>query len=268
MLKERTIAAIVMIPLALIIIFLLSTNIFCLVTGLILLVASWEWANIAGLSAQPLRILYAVLTGLLLFLSSKITGFGFFLGIGFAWWVIAVMFILSYPESKKAWQPKIIKLIIGWLVLIPAWQALISIRGHEKGATFLLCLFGIIWIADITAYFFGNWFGRHKLASKVSPGKTWEGAGAAIVAVAISSVIFAKIAGFSFIHLTGILIASVIVVVFSIVGDLLESMFKRERGIKDSSNIIPGHGGLLDRIDSLTAAAPVFAIFLALTAGF
>ncbi|MCY4330241.1 MAG: phosphatidate cytidylyltransferase [Endozoicomonadaceae bacterium] len=268
-LKQRTIAAAIMIPLALIVIFLLSVNVFCLITGVILLVAAWEWANIADLSWQPLRIFYALITGALLFFSSKAEGYGFFLGTGFAWWILAVMFILSYPESKKAWQPKIVKLIIGWLVLIPAWQALVFIRTRENGAVALLCLFSIIWIADIAAYFFGNWFGRHKLLVQVSPGKTWQGAIAAAVIVAIGSAVVAKIAGgFSWFYLVGISVASVVIVAFSIAGDLLESMFKRERGIKDSSNIIPGHGGLLDRIDSLTAAAPVFAIFLSVLTGF
>lgn len=268
MLKERTIAAAILIPLALVAIFLLSANVFCLVTGIILLVAAWEWANIAGFVSQPLRILYSVITALLLFLSSKAAGYGFFLGVGFTWWIIAIMFILTYPDSKQAWQPKIIKMIIGWMVLIPAWQALIFIREHDQGSVLLLSLFCIIWIADISAYFFGKWFGRHKLVPKISPGKTWQGAIAAIIVVAICSSVTAKILGYSLLHLLGISLFSVITVAFSIMGDLLESMFKRERGLKDSGNLIPGHGGVLDRIDSLTAAAPVFALFLAFATGF
>ena len=181
---------------------------------------------------------------------------------------MAIMLIISYPESKSAWQSKSVKLVIGWLILIPAWAGLTSIRMHEYGSIFLLYLFSIVWVADIAAYFFGRWFGRHKLAPKLSPGKTWQGAIGGFMMVAILALVVGWSTGMPSFHLLGMLVVSLIVSIFSIFGDLLESMFKRERGIKDSSNLLPGHGGILDRIDSLTAAAPIFAMFWMFATGF
>lgn len=268
MLKQRVMTAAIMIPVALVVIFLLPLKIFSLLTGLIVILAAWEWANLAGWTNQAMRIIYAIITGFIVAAAYLLPSKGFLLGIGLAWWIMAVMLIISYPDSKSAWQTKTVKLIIGWLILVPAWAGLVSIRSHEYGSAFILYLFGIVWMADIAAYFFGRWFGRHKLAPKLSPGKTWQGAIGGFIMVAVLALIVGWAAGLSSFHQLGMLIVSLIVSVFSIFGDLLESMFKRERGIKDSSHLLPGHGGVMDRIDSLTAAAPIFAIFWMFATGF
>jgi len=268
MLKQRVMTAAIMIPAALVIIFLLPPKLFSIITGLVVVLAAWEWSNLAGWSSQILRVVYAIITLALIAASLFLPGKSFLLGIGLAWWIMAIMLVISYPESKSAWKSTPLKLIIGWLILIPAWAGLNSIRSQEYGGIYLLYLFCIVWMADIAAYFFGRWFGHHKLAPKLSPGKTWQGAIGGFIMVAILALIVSWAAGLSLFHQLGVLTISLIVSVFSIFGDLLESMFKRERGVKDSSNLLPGHGGILDRIDSLTAAAPIFAIFWMLATGF
>ncbi len=268
MLKQRVITATIMLPVALIITFLLPINIFSVITGLIVVLAAWEWANLSHLTTQTFRIMYAIVTGLLIIGSSFFQSTGFLLGIGLAWWIMAIMLIISYPESKSAWQSRVVKLILGWLVLIPAWAGLVTIRNQEYGSYYLLYLFGIVWMADIAAYFSGRLFGKHKLAPKLSPGKTWQGVIGGMIMVSILALIVVSYTGFAPFNRLGVFMVSLVVFVFSVFGDLFESMLKRERGIKDSGNILPGHGGVLDRLDSLIAAAPIFAMLWQFATGF
>jgi phosphatidate cytidylyltransferase len=162
-------------------------------------------------------------------------------------WVLIWPGAVSSPSAAVA----------GLVVLVPAWLALSQLHAHNP--LFMLFLLLLVVAADVGAYFAGRRFGRHKLAPRVSPGKTWEGVGGGVVGATIVAII-----GALWLHMPFLLfIALCVVVVFaSIVGDLTESLFKRHAGLKDSGNLLPGHGGVLDRVDSITAAAPVFLVGL------
>ncbi|MGV0951420.1 MAG: phosphatidate cytidylyltransferase, partial [Azonexus sp.] len=149
-------------------------------------------------------------------------------------------------------------LIVGLVVLFPAWLALVQLRVAGPGV--LLAILAIVWMADVAAYFSGKRFGKHKLAPSISPGKTWEGAIGGGIGVVLYGI--ALRLGFAFepVGLPLWVFGLLAVTAISIMGDLYESMLKRQAGIKDSSNVLPGHGGVLDRIDSLTSTLPVVAL--------
>jgi phosphatidate cytidylyltransferase len=153
------------------------------------------------------------------------------------------------------------RLAAGWLIVVPAWAALVVLH-HSHGAGGVLALLVLVWVADIVAYVVGSRFGRRRLASRVSPGKSWEGLLAALVAaglVAVSTAVWVGIRPEQ--RMLYVALAATVAAI-SVLGDLTESLFKRVAGVKDSGSILPGHGGVLDRIDSLTAAAPAFAFGL------
>ena len=150
------------------------------------------------------------------------------------------------------------KTIIGIVILIPAWLSLVLIHLSSSGVSLMLFLFFLIWLADSAAYFSGRRFGSKKLANNVSPGKTWEGVYGALTMSLLFGASYAFYTDMKFMVAVNFILLTLFTASFSILGDLVESMFKRMAGIKDSSNILPGHGGVLDRIDSLTSAAPVF----------
>ena len=150
-------------------------------------------------------------------------------------------------------------LLIGVIVLFPTWLAMIQLR--TLGAGPLLGIFAVVWMADIAAYFSVKAFGKHKLAPSISPGKTLEGAAGAVVGVVIYGIVLRQLYSIELMSLPMWILTLIGVTVVSIVGDLYESLLKRKAGIKDSSNILPGHGGVLDRIDSLTSTLPVVALF-------
>jgi phosphatidate cytidylyltransferase len=156
-----------------------------------------------------------------------------------------------------------LKIVAGYLVMLPAWAALVVLHGRTAdGPLITLYLLVVVWLADSGAYFSGRRWGKRKLAPVISPGKTREGVYGAIVVSAVFALVAGLLYSHSVVWTAGLMLVSTVAVMFSIVGDLLESLMKRQSGIKDSSHIIPGHGGILDRIDSLTAAAPVFLLGL------
>lgn len=153
-------------------------------------------------------------------------------------------------------------MLIGLLILLPAWQGLVLFKQWPEANWLILAVMVLVWGADIGAYFAGRRFGKRKLAPQVSPGKSWEGVFGGLLATLLICVGVAIYRDWSFVGLLMGLLGTAVVVLISVVGDLTESMFKRQSGVKDSSNLLPGHGGVLDRIDSLTAAIPVFAALL------
>ncbi|MTI13403.1 phosphatidate cytidylyltransferase [Sansalvadorimonas verongulae] len=266
MLKQRIITGLALLPVALGGVFLLPVQWFAVFVGAIISLGAWEWANLSGFSAQWQRVLYALVTG------SALVGFygmpaSFLLGAGLVWWLTALMLAISYPDSTSAWRPRVMRLVIGWLVLIPAWSGLVYLKsknapGSEyQGDLLILYVFVLVWGADVGAYFSGRAFGKHKLAPHLSPGKTWEGVLGGILLISLIALGVSWYQEMTLFHTLGLLAVTWVVGFVSVLGDLLESMFKRERGIKDSSQLLPGHGGILDRIDSLTAAVPVFSVF-------
>lgn len=153
-------------------------------------------------------------------------------------------------------------MLIGLLILLPAWKGLLLLKQWPLANWLIVAVMVLVWAADIGAFFFGRAFGKHKLAPKVSPGKSWEGLfGGLLVSLLITAGV-GLFRGWSMSELSLALVGSTLVVLVSVVGDLAESMFKRQSGLKDSSHLLPGHGGVLDRIDSLTAAIPLFVVIL------
>lgn len=178
------------------------------------------------------------------------------------WWVFALAWVFNPGlGSGPGLLPSLGKGLAGFLTLIPAWLSLWVTHGSfPKGPLLVLCLFAIVWAADSGAFFAGSRWGRRQLAGRVSPGKTWEGVIGGLAAAGIVGLLAGWLMGWSGLHLFQFVLICLVAVSFSVVGDLTESLLKRHRGLKDSGHLLPGHGGILDRIDSLTAAAPVFLL--------
>lgn len=263
MLKQRIITALWLLPLALGGFFLLHGGWFALFIGLIVCAGGWEWARLAGLEAQPLRLGYAGAVAVLLLVLYQLPQLaGLVLALAVLWWLAAIGLVLGYPASSRTWQASWVRLAIGLLILLPAWQGLLLLKQWPQGNSLILAVMLLVWTADIGAYFSGRRFGRRKLALQVSPGKSWEGLYGGLAGSLALTLLVGLYRGWAVGDLLMALLGAALVVLISVVGDLTESMFKRQSGIKDSSNLLPGHGGVLDRIDSLTAAVPMFAVLL------
>lgn len=259
MLKQRIITAAILITITLIFLFYASAPIFYLMTALITMGAAWEWSQLAGIHSIGWRYAYIVLVAYLLFsMLFVFTPIIFYLAL--LWWLTALFLIFLYPVGSFWGENIVWRSVMGILTLVPAWVAINFIRNQPYGAFILLYLFILIWGADSSAYFVGKKWGRTKLAPQISPGKSWQGVFGALVFTLFSGIIFAQINHLHAIASLAMIAFVCITTAFSIVGDLFESMLKRQVGMKDSGHLLPGHGGLLDRIDSLTAAAPIFAL--------
>lgn len=264
MLKQRILTALVLIPIALWGFFYLEGGFFAIFVGVVVALGAWEWARLVGLEETNVRIGYAAICIIILvslWCMPSLAKLAILLG--FAWWVFAWLLVLGFPETAKYWKYNIARYFIGLLILVPAWQGLILLKqGHEHGNWIIFSIMLFVWAADIGAYFAGKQFGKDKLAPKVSPGKSWQGFwGGLLAAIIVGFVIYCNTALLDGKLLLGF-VCLIILVIFSVLGDLTESMFKREAGLKDSSNLLPGHGGVLDRIDSLTAAVPIAVLLL------
>jgi phosphatidate cytidylyltransferase len=267
MLKQRIITALILLPIALCGFFLLEGSGFALFIGLVVTLGAWEWARLAGFTDQPVRVGYALAVAVMLFFMHILPGLApWVLGAAVLWWAVATYLVLTYPRSSGHWSTAACKLVIGLLVLLPAWQGLILIKQEPLGNWLIMAVMVLVWGADIGAYFSGRAFGKRKLAPAVSPGKSWEGVYGGLALTLLITVVVGVVRDWPVKEIFLALVGTAIVVFISVVGDLTESMFKRQAGIKDSSNLLPGHGGVLDRIDSLTAAIPIFAVLLWMTA--
>ena len=183
--------------------------------------------------------------------------------VAVCWWVVATAWVVRYQQGidPEVASLPLLRVIGGWCTLIPAWLALVALHRHgPAGPVWVLLLLVLIWGADSGAYFAGRSFGRHRLANQVSPGKTWEGVAGGMVVIVVVAAAFGQVLELT-IGVAATLVALCVLTGFvSVLGDLVESMWKRRAGLKDSGVLIPGHGGVLDRIDSLSAAAPVFVL--------
>ncbi|HQT25468.1 MAG TPA: phosphatidate cytidylyltransferase [Burkholderiales bacterium] len=266
MLKARILTAIVLIPLFLGALFFLPDPAWIAVTMALTFLASREWANLAGFSkayAHTYLVMTVLLSVFLLWLiyTDTFNILYFYLVSAFFWLTIVPSWL------ALGWHVRhpVVMTLVGWVVLMPTWLALIDLRLH--GPWLLLGIMAVVWIADTAAYFSGRLFGEHKLAPTISPGKTWEGVAGASAAVAVYAwaLIFFGNTDSLAIGPFWLIPCSLLLMGFSILGDLFESQLKRNAGLKDSGNILPGHGGILDRIDSMTAALPLAALGLMLT---
>ena len=263
MLKQRIITALILLPIALCGFFLLEGAGFALFIGLVVTLGAWEWARLAGFAEQLPRVVYATIVALLLFLMYILPDVApWVLGAAVLWWALATFLVLTYPRTSGQWSSVACKLVIGLLILLPAWQGLVYIKHMALGNWLIMAVMVLVWGADIGAYFSGRAFGKRKLAPAVSPGKSWEGVYGGLALTLLITLVVGVMRDWGGKQILLALMGAAVVVLISVVGDLTESMFKRQAGIKDSSNLLPGHGGVLDRIDSLTAAIPVFAVLL------
>lgn len=263
MLRLRIITSLLILPLTLWLIIATSNPIFIGLCAIVLLYAAHEWANLIGLTTFWQQLFFILLVALTMFLSLYMSATTVFI-IALFWWLLAMVWIVLYPYGVYAWNKLFILILMGVEVLMPCWLALIKCR-IDFGYDMLIYFLSLIWAADIGAYFAGRAFGKHKLAPQVSPGKTIEGVlgGIALsLVVALFGAFYFKLATpMSWVVWFSLALLTVLI---SVVGDLLASLLKRNRGVKDSGQLLPGHGGLLDRIDSLTAAAPLFVLGLIL----
>ncbi len=262
MLTQRILTALILIPLTIWFVVDASPLCFSIITGIVMLYAAWEWTGLMGVSSIALRLGYVVLLAMLGFVSQWLP-LGIFALIGFIWWFFAIFVLRRYSQgNSKGLTGHFNQGFIGLLILLPCYLSLLILHAAHYGVGLILILLLLVAATDSGAYFAGRWFGKHKLAPSISPGKTIEGVIGGVVVMLICVFIASLFLSYNMMDTLVLLAISIITALFSVVGDLTESIFKRIRGAKDSGNILPGHGGVLDRMDSYTAAAPVFTIGL------
>ncbi len=274
MFKERLLTASVLIPIFTWEVIQADSHSLAVLFALVILIAAWEWGGICGWNEQHKRWLYSGSIVLCLIASQWLLEYFptillSMLLITLAWWLFATLWLARYQLGYDNLPSSTVeKALIGGLILVPAWNALFILH-YYYGGQWVLFLFILIWTADSGAYLSGKRFGKQKLADKISPGKTWEGVfGALLMSFVVALLYVLWFTKMSLLACYAFLFLCLITVIASIVGDLLESLFKRKAGLKDSSRILPGHGGILDRIDSMTAAAPIFVLGLILLSPF
>lgn len=272
MTRTRLLAALVMAPIAIAGIVLLPTPWITVMAALLFLVGLWEWFDLAEiedpLARTVLLVAHLAMMVAIVWASRSTAGptlvlFQLASVIGVIWWLLALMWLGRYQfASDHDTHARAFKLAAGALSVIPAWCALAWIHASKpNGHYWLLAALFVVWAADTGAYFAGRKFGKHKLAPRVSPNKTIEGLIGGVVAGVVSGVAAAFfIADAPSTQLPAVALVALAAVLFSVVGDLFESLLKRHAGVKDSGHLIPGHGGILDRIDGVLAALPVFAL--------
>lgn len=268
MLKTRILTGLLLVIVFFMALFLLPTWGFALFITAIVMAGVWEWSNLAGLNTQFQRMIYSLITGLLMLAALAYVG-GFRAGLNDsamlnillasgAWWALALLWVQGYPSSAVIWGSRWARVVIGWFVLIPGWLALVYLHQMPQGAWLIVLVAMTVFVADTGAYLFGRAFGKHKLAAEVSPGKSWEGFFGGLACCCLLVIILSWQTTFGY---WPIMLSIVVpTALASVLGDLLESMCKRHRGVKDSGFLLPGHGGVMDRLDSLSAATPVFVL--------
>ncbi len=256
MLKQRILTGLILAPLVLSAVYYLPNGYFALLMAAMVLMGGVEWSRLAELEGNAKRVLLFMLP-----LSALLLAIHFLalhqmaLIAGMLWWSLALVAVLRYPAGADLWRRGVLpRLLAGLAILAPAWASLVLL--HAKfGPGYVILVLLMIWGADTGAYFAGRAFGKRKLAPRVSPGKSWEGVLGGLFTSLLVVVIAAQWLAYPG-GLGAFLPLAAVVVFISVLGDLTESLFKRMADIKDSGNLLPGHGGMLDRIDSLTAAAP------------
>ena len=255
MLRTRIITAIISLVILGAVLFVVPAVVAELVIALLIVAGAWEWSGFLGIKSNGGRYLYAAIIAVLMGLAVSI--FDAYveqiLQVACVWWFVAFIWTFLFPTPI----PLVIRWICGALVLVPLYVALLAL--YKLSPQFLLFSLLIVWVADMGAYFAGKQFGRVKLAPSISPGKTWEGVFGGLVMVIILTAVWAH---YTDMNLAIMLPFCLAVGALSVVGDLTVSMFKRTAGVKDSGKLFPGHGGVLDRVDSVSAAAPLFTLGL------
>ncbi len=265
--RTRILTGLVLAPAAIAGVLLLPTPWLAFVAAVLMLAGLWEWTRLSGISAVVPRLAYVSANALLMAAVAWAAGPNLFalkaaalMGVG--WWLLALAWLwrFEFGQTDRG-RFRMLKLAAGSLAAVPAWAALVWLHQlPDHGPRWALFAVMLVWAADSGAYFVGVRLGRHKLAPRISPNKSWEGfwgglAGASLVAVAA-----VKMLGLGWSDLPALVFLTVVAAMMSVAGDLFESLLKRHSGHKDSGRLIPGHGGMLDRLDSLLAALPVFMV--------
>lgn len=262
MLKTRVLTSVVLMAGFLAAVFLLPAIYWAFLMLIFISIAFWEWAGMAAFN-KSWRIIYVAIIAILgamvtladdmamPALQPQVMFYSILLAV-FFWLILTPAWLIARFQIR---QPLMLALI-GLVILFPTWLALVSMR--DISPWLLLMVMGAVWIADSAAYFSGKRFGKRKLAPKISPGKTWEGVFGAWLAVSIYGLILCMSMSLTYWVIVGLLGITVL----SIMGDLLESLIKRQAGVKDSGTLLPGHGGILDRIDGLTSSLPLVMFFI------
>ena len=260
---QRSLTALILIPLAVICIFYLPPIAFNVLMAVIVGYGAWEWGRLSAtdMCRLPIVFVIVVLLGFGLVFIIPVIGI---LVVSFCWWLIALWLISQYPKCRRWSSYQLVKLIMGFLVLVPCWAGFYALRMQPHGPHFVILAVIFVWAADTGAYFVGKFCGKHKLAPSVSPGKTIEGLLGGVVLTAIVALISLLMLRLDWPMLIYLVTLAIVAGLFSIIGDLMESMLKREAGAKDSGSLFPGHGGMLDRLDGMTAGIPVFSLGLLL----
>lgn len=268
MLLQRVLTAAVLAPLMLAGIYLLPDVGFRVFIGIIVALAAWEWANMADFKSLGSKgsVVLLVLASLVLahWLIDAQSDLWIYLVLStLGWWGLATFIVVTYPSKAQWLASRGLRALITLPVLGGFWMGAVWLKVQDQSVLLLTWLMLLVWGADIGAYFAGRAFGNRKLAPRVSPGKTWAGVYGGMVTSVVVSIIIAYffLPSHSVMGWLWLIILSSTIVAVSVLGDLFESLLKRNRGIKDSSSLLPGHGGVLDRVDSLCAATPVFVLF-------
>lgn len=267
MLKQRVLTALILIPLLVLAVFKLPTLYFATLLVFITALGAWEWSALSGCKTPASRIAFVLLLILLsfgMYFYADTVNSDRLIYLALVWWMVAFISVIAHQlEWFSLTRQPILRLTMGLLVILPAWISLVTLHAQAtNGSLLVLLLFVLIWVADSAAYFAGRRWGKHRLASRVSPGKSWEGVLAAVASSALLGAAYAWWQGMTMLPILWFSILSLFTVSCSVMGDLFESLIKRTANIKDSGTILPGHGGVMDRIDSLTVAAPVFLVGL------
>lgn len=258
MLKKRIITASLLAPLVIAALFL-PNILFDVLIGLVVALAAWEYAQLIKLPSPTHQYTYLAIL-LILFVLGLFVPLSYMF-IATTWWLAASFFIIKFPLGKTQWFAwRWVPPVVGAIMICPAAIGLCELHRLPSGWGWVLLLLLIVWSADIGAYFVGKYFGKQPLAPLISPKKTVQGLYGGLVAVIIVAGIYVFFWHFSIFSEPYFLILILLVFMLSVIGDLVESAIKRWMDVKDSGNLLPGHGGILDRIDSLLAAAPVFAL--------
>ena len=261
MLKHRLLTLLVLIPLLLLEIRYLPMPWFGFSIGVVMAWAAWEWSILARIKNYYFRGLYliAVLSALI---GTYYLPIFWVLIVSFVVWLWAAVAVIRYAKGfpPLGFQYNVTKIIASFFVLTSFWVAGVTLREDIGGPGWLLFGLMLVWAVDIGAYAAGRWWGKRALIARVSPNKTWEGLWGGIVLTLAVAVIISLICCQPFFRLILISLLALVTAIFAIIGDLFESMLKRQAGVKDTGHLLPGHGGILDCIDSILAALPIFLL--------
>lgn len=265
MLRLRIMTSLIVAPITILIVLMMNSTLFSIGVAALCMLALWEWTRLIGIQNLYRRIGCVVLIAaifLLLWIYQGSVGWWLVICAGFIWWFVAIFWLQHFSFAvAPTKENKILKLVTGILVVVPAWTALMQLHlVPQQGHGWALFALLLVWMADTSAYFAGRRWGTTKLAPRISPGKTRAGAYGAVAGSILVALIGGWVLNVSGLSALILMLLAVITTVFSIIGDLFESMIKRHSNLKDSGSIFPGHGGVFDRLDSLFAALPIFVI--------